>query len=306
MKLNKFNRLPRLLSEDQDESGTDVIEATEDQAEPEQVEQVMADAGDEQGAEVAGQQESDEASSDDLIVTIGDAQPEEEDKGAPNWVKELRKKNREDQRRIRELEEQLNSVKGGAPTVDAPPKRPKLEDFDYDAEEYEKAVDAYVSQKAEYDRKQSERERAAEEEKKAAEARAKTYIDGKAKYPAEKMKEAEEEVVGVLPPERQAMILDVADDPALLVYALGQNSETLRKLAEIKSAGRFIKELTKIEMNIKVQAPKAKTPPPPERTISGSGRTPGSAAANLESLKAEAEKSGDYSKYFAEKRRLGK
>jgi hypothetical protein len=58
-------------------------------------------------------------------------------------------------------------------------------------------------------------------------------------------------------------------------------------------------------MNIKVQT-KSKTPPPPERTISGSGKTPGAAAATLESLKAEAQRTGEYVKYLAEKRRLGK
>lgn len=305
MKLNKFNRLPRLLSEVQDESGTDVAEvASEDQDEPEQAIEVVADAGDEQGAEATGQQEGAESDADELIVTIGDSQPEEDEKSAPSWVKELRRKNREDQRRIRELEEKLNAVQGGA-AVNEPPKKPKLEDFDYDADEFEKAMDAYYSQKAEHDRKAEEQRKAQEEREKEWSERLKTYAEGKTKYPAERMKEAEEEVTGTLNQARQAMLLDLADDPTTLVYALGTNGETLRKLAAIKSDARFIKEVAKIEMNIKVQ-PKAKTPPPPERTLSGSGRTPGSTAANLESLKAEAQRTGDYSKYLAEKRRLGK
>lgn len=305
MKLNKFNRLPRLLSEVQDESGTDVAEvASEDQDEPEQAIEVVADAGDEQSAEATGQQESAESDADELIVTIGDSQPEEDEKSAPSWVKELRRKNREDQRRIRELEEKLNAAQGGA-TVNDPPKKPKLEDFDYDADEFEKAMDAYYSQKADHDRKAEEQRKAQEEREKEWSERLKTYAEGKTKYPAERMKEAEEEVTGTLNQARQAMLLDLADDPTTLVYALGTNGETLRKLAAIKSDARFIKEVAKIEMNIKVQ-PKAKTPPPPERTLSGSGRTPGSTAANLEALKAEAQRTGDYSKYLAEKRRLGK
>ncbi len=305
MKMNKFNRLPRLLSEVQDESGTDVVEVVaEDQDAPEQAIEVVADAGDEQSAEATGQQEGAESDADELIVTIGDSQPEEDEKSAPSWVKELRRKNREDQRKIRELEEKLNAVQGGAP-VNEPPKKPKLEDFDYDADEFEKAMDAYYSQKADHDRKAEEQRKAQEEREKEWSERLKTYAEGKTKYPAERMKEAEEEVTGTLNQARQAMLLDLADDPTTLVYALGTNGETLRKLAAIKSDARFIKEVAKIEMNIKVQ-PKAKTPPPPERTLSGSGRTPGSTAANLEALKAEAQRTGDYSKYLAEKRRLGK
>lgn len=119
------------------------------------------------------------------------------------------------------------------------------------------------------------------------------------------MKEAEDEVVSTLSSARQAMIIDVADDPGTIVYALGKNPAKLRELAAIKSDGRFIKELAKLEMNIKVQ-PKTKTAPAPERIISGSGRTPGVAASNLEKLKDEAQRTGDYGKYLTEKRRLGK
>jgi hypothetical protein len=44
---------------------------------------------------------------EEVIVTIGDEQPaEEEEQPSKNWVNELRKKNREDQKRIRELESQ--------------------------------------------------------------------------------------------------------------------------------------------------------------------------------------------------------
>lgn len=305
--MNKFQRLPRLLSEVQDESGTDVIEADAQEVEAEGAQdEIRDDDGHEEGAAENAQPEGSEQDEDELVVTIGDAAPpEDEEKGAPSWVKELRRKNREDQRRIRELEEQLNAVKGVAPVQDAAPKKPKLEDFDYDADEFERAMDAYYAQKAEHDKKLEAQRKAQEDQQKEWERRHKSYLDGKGKYPAEKMQEAEEEVVNTLPPARQAMILDVADDPALIIYALGTNSDALSKLNAIKSDGRFIKELAKLEMNIKVQ-PKTKTPPPPERTISGSGRTPGAAAANLESLKAEAEKTGDYSKYFAEKRRLGK
>ena len=94
--------------------------------------------------------------------------------------------------------------------------------------------------------------------------------------------------------------MDMADDSATLVVALGSNPEVLRKLAGIKSDAKFIKELTKVEMQIKV-ASKGKTAPPPERTISGSGKTPGSSQASIDRLYEKAEKSGDYTEYYAAK-----
>jgi hypothetical protein len=301
--MNKFRRLNRLQSETQDEGGTDVIEvAPEDQADSEQPEPELVPAGDGQsddGGEAAPPEE------DDLVVTIeGATDPEEEEASAPSWVKELRRKNREDQKRLRELEAENQRLKGGTQVAQAP-KKPKLEDFDYDADAFEKAMDSYYADKAKHDAELEKQAKAQEEQQKEWQERQSAYIETKKRFKPEAMKEAEDEVVSTLPPARQAMIIDVADDPGTIVYALGKNPAKLRELAAIKSDGRFIKELAKLEMNIKVQ-PKAKTPPPPERTITGAGRTPGSAAANLEKLKAEAQSSGDYSKYLAEKRRLGK
>lgn len=289
------------MSNEAQEIDTDIDETSQDQQEQDE-------AGDSSAAETDAPQEdaegSDAASSEDeLIVTIDGEEQEEEEKQAPNWVKELRRKNREDQRKIRELEEKL--AQGNAPAQsDDPGKEPELEDFDYDADAFKAAFKEWTAKKAQVEQKKEAIRRQQEEAAKEWQAVQETYAKGKARFPKEKMAEAEEEVVSVLSGPRQAMLMDMADDSAQLVIALGSSPETLRKLASIKSDAKFIKELAKVEMNVKVQ-PK-KTPPPPERTISGSGKTPGATANKLDSLRAEAEKSGDYSKYFAEKRRLGK
>lgn len=292
-----LKRLQRLRNSEPDESGTDTLEdvaaeeITEEEAESED-----SSAESEEKSEGA-------ADSDELVVTIEGEEQEEEEKQAPNWVKELRRKNREDQRKIRELEEKL--AQGNAPAQsDDPGKEPELEDFDYDADQFKAAFKEWTAKKAQVEQKKEAIRRQQEEAAKEWQAVQESYVKGKARFPKEKMAEAEEEVVSVLSGPRQAMLMDMADDSAQLVIALGSSPETLRKLASIKSDAKFIKELAKVEMNVKVQ-PK-KTPPPPERTISGSGKTPGATANKLDSLRAEAEKSGDYSNYFAEKRRLGK
>lgn len=292
------------MSNEAQEIDTDIDETSQDQ--PEQDE-----AGDSSAVESEATQEeaegSDAASSEDeLIVTIeGEEQQEEDDRAAPSWVRELRKRDREKSKRLRELEEENNRLKGGAaPSVDDPGKEPELEDFDYDADQFKAAFKEWTAKKAQVEQKKEAIRRQQEEAAKEWQAVQETYAKGKARFPKEKMAEAEEEVVSVLSGPRQAMLMDMADDSAQLVIALGSSPETLRKLAAIKSDAKFIKELAKVEMNVKVQ-PK-KTPPPPERTISGSGKTPGATAAKIDELRKYARETGDYDRLYAELRKQGK
>ena len=295
MHLKKY----RLQSPNDDlpESGTGVVDETElepdDQGDALELEQEPPETGAEEGAEAE----------EELVVTLG-GEPQEEEEQAPNWVKDLRRKNREDQKRIRELEAKLAGQSGSQQGGLKEPEYPELEQFDYDADLHKEAVKKYTREKLMYDR-EIERQRAIQEEaNKEWEKVVNSYKTGKARFDADKMQEAEEEVVSVLSPARQAMLMDAADDSAALTLALGSNPETLRKVASIKSDAKFIAELVKVQMKMTVQS--KKTPPPPERTIGGAGKTPGATANNLAALKKKAEDSGDYAAYFAEKRRLGK
>ena len=292
MQIKKF----RLQSPDEDASGTDVQELEpDDTGEDEQLDEEPVESGEEQ-TEDAQDEEPEE-----LVVTLGEEQAEEEEPAKP-WVNDLRKRYREEQKRNRQLEEQLQALQGAKQS--APEKEPELEDFDYDADKFKAAYREWTGKKAEADR-QAEAQRVANEETaKEFQKRQEEYVKGKARFQKEKIQEAEEEVVSRLPASRQSMLLDIADDPAALVAALGSSPDTLSKLAAIKSDGKFIKELVKIEMNVKIKP--RNTPPPPERTISGSGKTPGVTASNLDRLHKEAQETGNYDKYYREKERLKK
>ncbi len=145
MHLKKY----RLLSPDEDNSGTGVAEAPEEEmepddlGEPEQVEQEPEEAGD----------QTPEQPEEELVIQLDEK--EEEDEKAPGWVKDLRKRYREEQKARRQIEEELAKLKGGEP-AEKPLTKPKLEDFDYDAEQYEAAVDKYIAAKADHDRKQAQ------------------------------------------------------------------------------------------------------------------------------------------------------
>jgi hypothetical protein len=290
-----LNRLHRLRNSDPDESGTDTLDAQEEEKD--------IDPENPDGEEQQEETEQTEAAEDELIVTIGDEPQEEPEESSRPWVNDLRKKYRESEKERRRIAQELEAVKGGS-KPDPLGKEPELEDFDYDADQFKAALKDWYVKKADHDKRQEQVRRQQEESAKEWQAVQETYTKGKARFPAEKMAEAEEEVSTILSGPRQAMLMDMADDSAQLVIALGTNPDVLRKLASIKSDAKFVKELAKVEMNVKVQS--KKTPPPPERTISGSGRTPGASASNLEQLRARADKTGDWTEYFAAKRKAGK
>jgi hypothetical protein len=97
------------------------------------------------------------------------------------------------------------------------------------------------------------------------------------------------------------MILQGADNPALLVYALGKNPKRAKELASIKDPVKFAFAVARLETQLKVTKRKASSKPEP--TISGTGRPSGSVDNTLERLRTEAEKTGDYSKVYAYKQR---
>src|SRR3990167_10358779 len=99
-----------------------------------------------------GEGDKETATESDVVVTIGEeAPPTEEEAHTPEWVRELRKTNREDKRRIRELEEKLTATKAAETKPAALGKKPTLEDHDYDTEKFEQALTAWYDRKREAD-----------------------------------------------------------------------------------------------------------------------------------------------------------
>ena len=92
--------------------------------------------------------EDTEGDDDEVVVSIGEeAPPPEETTRAPEWVRELRKADREKARRIKELEAKLNAAAATETKPVALGKKPTLEDCDYDSEEYENKLAGWYEQK---------------------------------------------------------------------------------------------------------------------------------------------------------------
>lgn len=272
-----------------------------DGQEQEEEEQEEGDEGQEGGELEEEGQDAD----DSVVVTIGDEEPPEEqdDKAAPAWVRELRKSHRELQRENRELKAQRAAPKEQVQEVG---KKPTLEDCDYDGDKFEQELTAWHDRKRKADQiaKQQEQEQQAQQE--AWKGRLDTYATAKSALKVKDFEEAEEVTTSVFSEVQQAIIIDAADNPALVIYALGKNPAKAKELAAITSHTKFLREISRLE-DTKLKVQNRKAPPAPERTISGTGKlssVTGGADATLERLRAEAEKTGDLSKVIAYKRDL--
>lgn len=232
----------------------------------------------------------------ELVIQIGDEEPEPEPEQAPEWVRELRKRDRENQKRIKELEAQLHKE----PETPTLPAKPKLDDFDYDTDAFEAALESWYETKRTVDAKQAESERAAQQAQQAWQEKVQSYTEAKAKVPFPDFDEAEAFVQDTFDVTQQGLLIKVAKDAPTLVYALGRNPKAAANLAGIKDYAEFVAEAVRLEMNVKTTRKPATTP---EKTVSvPTGTGVASTDNTLERLREEAAKTGDFSKVMAYKR----
>jgi hypothetical protein len=238
---------------------------------------------------------------DEVVVSIGeDAPPPEETTRAPEWVRELRKADREKARRIKELEAKLNAAAATETKPVALGAKPKLEDHDYDTEKFEAALADWYERKRVADQQVEQQRQAEKAQHDAWQARLESYGKARAELKVRDFEDAEATAQEVLDVTQQGIVVQGADNPALVIYALGKNPKKSKEIAGIKDPVKFAFAVAKLEKELKVTNRKAA--PPPERTIQGTGRVSGAVDSTLERLRAEAEKTGNYTKVLQYKR----
>lgn len=261
---------------------------------------------DQTGEETTGTAAGDDEGqgNEDVVVTIGEGSPPPEDETAqaPEWVRELRKNHRDLVKRNRELEEQLKASSAPAQkaTVLGPKPTLKDPDIDYDEEKFSAALDAWHERKRKVDEDEARTKSEAKAAQDAWTAKVTAYGEAKAKLKVQDFDDAEATVQSTLSPTQQGVILQGADRPELVVYALGKNPQKLKELSAITDPVKYAFAVAKLETQLKVTNRKAA--PPPEKVIQGTGSKAGAVDSTLERLRAEAEKTGDYTKVTAYKR----
>jgi len=266
--------------------------------------------GDEQnsGTDQDDQRSGDDQEGDDneVIVSIGeDAPPPDEQAHAPGWVKELRKANREKEKRIRELEAKLTQTTEKKPV--ALGSKPKLEDFDYDADKFESTLADWFERKRQADTEAQKLQQAEQAQKQAWQEKLDGYGKAKAELKVRDFEDAEAVAQELFNITQQGVVLQGADNPALVIYALGKNPKKAAELAKIEDPVKFAFAVAKLEKELKVTNRKAA--PAPERMISSTGRVSGAVDSTLERLREEAARTGNMTKviqYKAQKRAASK
>lgn len=242
---------------------------------------------------------------EEVVVSIGEESPASEEQSAepaPEWVKQLRKDHRELKRRNSELEERLKATVAPEQKPVQLGQKPTLEGCDYDAEKFETQLEAWHLQKGEVEKRARQAEQQAEEENKAWKSTLDGYSKAKTELKVKDFEDAEDVVKDALSVVQQGIVLQGCSNPALVIYALGKNPKKAKELAAIKDPVKFAFAIADLQKDLKVTT--RKTAPAPEKTVRGNASVSGTVDSQLEKLRAEAEKTGNYTKVVAHKKQM--
>lgn len=257
-------------------------------------------------------QSDDEASEDEeFIITVGDEESEPSDdddfsgKPAPAWVKDLRKKEREARKRIKELEAQVQKAKPADKPIEVGSK-PKLADFDYDEDQFESAVEQWHERKRQVEQQQAAKQAEEEKAKQAWQNKMQSYEERRQNVASKvrDFEEVEEAAKDKLTATQQGILIHAAENPELILYHLGKNPKKAQELSEITDPIQFAFAAAKLDSQMKIQTRKPSTQP--ERKPSGSAGLSGVVDQKLAQLEAKAAKTGDRTELIKYKKSLQK
>ena len=289
--------MSEVAAEEQEEQ----IEVLEDEIEAEEVDETVDDDQVEDDVELDGEEQEAE---DSVEITLDDESltSDEDNQPAPKWVKELRKTSREQQKENRELKQELERVRNtAAPAPEALKKKPTLEALDYDTEKYEAEYASWVKQESKVEENKATQEAEHKQYEQEYQASLNSYEKSKKGLGVKDYDDAEHVVLEHFNVEQQNVILNSSEDAALLVYAIGKNSQRTKDLAKIKNPVKLAFALAEIKGKIKVNKRKATTNP--ESKVTGSAKKSG-VDSTLERLETESLKTNDRSKIVAYKMKL--
>lgn len=240
--------------------------------------------------------QDDEAQADDDLGFSFD-EPEQDSEGrdpfagqaAPEWVKQLRKENRELKKQLKQTSQQ--------PQVAPLREKPTIADHDFDSDAYEADLEQWFSEKAQHD----EAINAQKAKDEAIDKRYVASVDKMRKIAAD-YDEVEDAVVATLSPEKQALLKLGVEDTAKLVYALGKSPNKLAELERLDPVS-FVKQLGIMEFQMSQKSRNPNKPQPKEHELTGAA---GGGDSKLAKLEAEAAKTGDRSKVIAYRKQIKK
>jgi hypothetical protein len=275
--------------------------------EPETLEETATapDLPESQEPEAPEAETPEEEGEQELAVTFGDepAPPEPEPTPESNPIRQLREERRRLERENRELQEKLRAKDAPPPEIPLGAK-PKLEDHDYDADKFELALQDWFEKKRVADEKAAQAQAEARAKEEAWQARLAEYGQAKAKLKVPDYEDAEERVQSLFNVTQQGVMIAGAENPALLVYALGKYPAKAKELAAITDPVKFAFAVAKLETQMKTTPRTRPAPPAPETPMRSTAPSRSASNATLERLRDEADRTGDRTKVAAYMRQL--
>lgn len=251
----------------------------------------------EPGGEPVEQDAPEAANEDDAetIIAFADEVEEggEDDADATPLVKKLRDQLREAHGQIAKYRRTPPAPANEGDPEPIIPERPKLEDFDYDQDKFDAAVDARetaVVAHAEWKTRQSEREA---ERARAADRQAKQLEQQRSALGVSDYEDRAALVKERLTDAQIAILTNGAQNPARLIYALGRSPSKLDQLAGEDNLARFAVMIGGMEKDIKVTKRSAPSPDTLPRGATASPALNDRAAKELARLEREAARTGD-------------
>lgn len=253
-------------------------EVTTEQQKPE--EKVQASTEEE---EADGEQTEEQP--DEYSLRVGDEEislTEEDDdhvdgQPAPQWVKDLRKNNREKDKELRELRRQLEQVQSRPAEqqpqqqADVIPPKPTLESCEYDEEAYEAALTDWHEKKGRAEQSKQQQQRQQQEYQQRFQQRVEAHKQRAAKLPVKDYQEMEEIVRAEVPDLHKEILIHCADEGSeLIAYGLGKSQQLRQRVAAETDPIRAAFLLGQISKQVSL-APKPKKAIKPEPEVRGGG-----------------------------------
>jgi len=234
--------------------------------------------------EVEAESERAEEQPEEYSLRVGDEEiplTEEDDdhvdgQPAPQWVKDLRKNNREKEKELRELRRQLEQIQTKPaeqqqPQSDVVPPKPTLESCDYDEAAFDAALTDWHEKKGRAEQSKQQKERQQQEHIQRFNQRLQQHNERATKLPVKDYRETEEIVRRELPPIQQEILIHAADEGSeLIAYALGKNPQLRQRVAAETDPIRAAFLLGQISKQVSL-APKVKKAIKPEPEVRGGG-----------------------------------
>lgn len=237
----------------------------------------------------------------EVEITIGDDEPEPAaTEKAPGWVADLRKRNRE---LARELREAKAAQTQPAQAQDEPlGARPEMadKDIDYDADKFAAKLLDWNEKKRKIDDAKREKEAATKANEDAWRQTLGKYENELKAIKAQGVEEAEEAVKDAFSIVQHGIIIQGADNRAQIVYALGRNPKRLQELAAIKDPVKFAIEIGKVSALMKVTTRKPTVAP--ETGVRGGSPGVTHTSTKMDGLFKKAQATCDYTEFYKAQR----